>query len=166
MEILLSLLEAFACGIAHRRANMSMTAHPRIPDNGPLPGAYWSGWMLTDYFEFEGRALTAQGYSFDYVRESAEALGIDWTTHIIRGSDDGRREAEVFGVMAFFDDARDFHAMVACGKATSWLSPAHRVRAELQYSMDVIDAAHAIIDDCQRVEREHIERVEGASYAG
>jgi hypothetical protein len=158
MPILLTLLEAFSVGIMHRREGASMSAHPGIPDAGPLPSAYWAGYMMTDWFEFDARAVNAQGYTFDEIQRNLDALGIDWTSHLIHGSDDGCKEAEVFGVMAVFDDCRDFHAMVACGKATSWLSPAHRVRAELQYSMDVIDAAHAIIDDCQRVEREHDER--------
>lgn len=155
MTALLSLMESFCVGVAHRRDRAPMTCYPGIPDAGSLPSAYWSGYMLTDWFEFEGRAVNAQGYTFDEIRASAENLGIDWVSHIVHGGDDGRAFAAKAGEVFADADTLDYRAMLACKRATDYLSPAHRVSAELAFDLGPLDAANAIIDDCERAMNQH-----------
>lgn len=92
-----NLLYAFAAGISDRRCGFAMTAHPHCPDEPEHNGAYWCGYLLADHFDFQGLALIGNGVTFDQVREQADALGIDWVTHVIKGGRDGLAESARLG---------------------------------------------------------------------
>lgn len=57
--------------------------------------------------------------------------------------------------IAQIDDTRDYRVMLACKRASDYLSPAHRVNAELAFDLGSLDAANAIIDDCERAMAQH-----------
>lgn len=59
------------------------------------------------------------------------------------------------GVTSSDADTLDYRVMLACKRASDYLSPAHRVNAELAFDLGSLDAANAIIDDCERAMAQH-----------